>query len=300
MMNSYISIHAHTEYSNIKIIDSINKVEELIDAAYNKGLYGIAITDHDTLSAHVRAIKHYKNNYEDKDFKMILGNEIYLTREGLNKDNYEKGEKFHHLLLLAKDAIGHKQLRELSSRAWDRMFIRGVMRTPTYYSDLKEIVGENPGHLVCSTACLGGIPGTLFAQRGSEAHPFIKVELDKLQKIFGKENLFVELQPSDQRQQIEFNKYMIENFWGDYPFVFTTDAHYLNKEDVSLHETFLKSKDSERETSEFYGAAYLMSIEEVKEYFSGRIDEESKCRRVCRSLWKVLGEEKIIKKSPDM
>ena len=94
MKNSYASIHAHTEYSNIKIIDSINKVEELIDRAYDKGLHAIAITDHDTLSGHVRAIKHFKSNYEDKDFKLILGNEIYLTREGLDASNYQKGEKF--------------------------------------------------------------------------------------------------------------------------------------------------------------------------------------------------------------
>ena len=68
MGKSYASIHAHTEYSNIKIIDSINKVEELIDRAYDKGLKAIAITYHDTLSGHVRAIKHFINNYEDKEF----------------------------------------------------------------------------------------------------------------------------------------------------------------------------------------------------------------------------------------
>ena len=74
MKETYASIHAHTEYSNVKIIDSINKVEELIDRAYDKGLAAIAITDHDTLSAHVRAIKHYKNNYEDK----VIHNQFYI------------------------------------------------------------------------------------------------------------------------------------------------------------------------------------------------------------------------------
>jgi len=274
MKNSYASIHAHTEYSNLKIIDSINKVEELIDRAYDKGLAAIAITDHDTLSGHVRAIKHYKNNYEDKDFKLILGNEIYLTREGLDASNYEKGEKFYHLLLLAKDLVGHKQLRQLSSRAWDRMFIRGVMRTPTFMSDLKEIVGADTGHLICTTACLGGVPGSLYAQKGENAAPDIEKWSLEMESLFGKGNFFLEVQPSNQPQQIGFNTKLIEWFWGKFPFVFTTDAHYLDASDMILHETFLKSKDSERETAEYYSSAHLMSMQEIYEYFDGQIDED--------------------------
>ena len=274
MGKSYASIHAHTEYSNIKIIDSINKVEELIDRAYDKGLKAIAITDHDTLSGHVRAIKHFKNNYEDKEFKMILGNEIYLTREGLDASNYKKGEKFYHLLLLAKDAEGHKQLRQLSSRAWDRMFIRGIMRTPTYMSDLKEIVGGNPGHLICTTACLGGVPGSIYAQKQNEAAPDIEKAMLELEGIFGKDHMYLELQPSNQPQQNEFNEKMIEWFWGKFPFVFTTDAHYLDASDQILHETFLKSKESERDTAEYYSSAYLMTYEEVEEYFKDRIEND--------------------------
>lgn len=272
MEKTYASLHAHTEFSNIKIIDSINKVEELIDRAFDKGLNAIAITDHDTLSGHVRAIKHFKNNYVDKDFKLILGNEIYIAREGLSATNYEKGEKFYHLLLLAKDAIGHKQLRELSSRAWDRMFIRAVMRTPTYMSDLKDIVGSNPGHLICTTACLGGLPGVLYAQKQDKAAPDIERVMNDLESIFGKNHMYLEVQPSHQPQQIEFNSKMIEWFWGKFPFVFTTDAHYLDLSDQNLHETFLKSKESERDTAEYYTSAYLMDYPEVQSYFENRID----------------------------
>lgn len=274
MKKSYVALHAHTEYSNIKIIDSINKVEELIDRAYDKGLHGVAITDHDTLSGHVRAIKHFKDKYEDKDFKLILGNEIYLAREGLNASNYQKGEKFYHLLLLAKDAEGHKQLRELSSRAWDRMFIRGIMRTPTYMSDLKEIVGAAPGHLICTTACLGGVPGTLYSQKLDKAAPDIEAWMTEMTSIFGENHMYLEVQPSNQPQQIEFNKQIIEWFWGKFPFVFTTDAHYLDASDQILHETFLKSKESERDTAEYYSSAYLMDYKEIQEYFEPHIDAE--------------------------
>lgn len=262
----YASLHAHSDYSNLKVIDSINKIGDLIDGSFNKGLHAIALTDHDTLSGHVKAIQHFKSKYLDKPFKLILGNEIYLTREGLNSENYEKGEKFFHVLLLAKDAEGHEQLRKLSSRAWSRSFIRGVMRTPTYGSDLKEVIGANPGHLITTTACLGGVTGSLFVSYGAAALDDIAAHLEKMQGLFGKDNFFIEVQPSMDEQQVAYNKFMVENFWGKYPFVFTTDAHYLNEEDKDLHAQFLNSaSNGDRDAENFYASAFVMSTEQIFE-----------------------------------
>jgi len=262
----YASLHAHSDYSNLKVIDSINKVGDLIDGSFNKGLHAIALTDHDTLSGHVKAIQHFKSKYLDKPFKLILGNEIYLTREGLNSENYEKGEKFYHVLLLAKDAVGHEQLRKLSSRAWSRSFIRGVMRTPTYGSDLKEVVGSNPGHLITTTACLGGVTGNLFISYGAAALDDIAAHLEKMGQLFGKDNFFIEVQPSMDEQQIAYNKFMVDNFWGKYPFIFTTDAHYLNEEDKDLHAQFLSSaSNGDRDAENFYASAFVMSVEQIFE-----------------------------------
>lgn len=270
--NKYSSLHAHSDYSNLKVIDSINKVGDLIDGAFNKGLHAIALTDHDTLSGHVKAVQHFKSKYLDKPFKLILGNEIYLTREGLNSENYEKGEKFYHVLLLAKDAEGHEQLRKLSSRAWSRSFIRGVMRTPTYGSDLKEVIGSNPGHLITTTACLGGVTGSLFISYGAAALDDIAAHLEKMGQLFGKDNFFIEVQPSMDEQQIAYNKFMVDNFWGKYPFVFTTDAHYLNEEDKDLHAQFLSSaSNGDRDAENFYASAFVMSVQQIFErlnYFS--------------------------------
>jgi DNA polymerase-3 subunit alpha len=262
----YASLHAHSDYSNLKVIDSINKIGDLIDGSFNKGLHAIALTDHDTLSGHVKAVQHFKSKYLDKPFKLILGNEIYLTREGLNSENYEKGEKFYHVLLLAKDLIGHEQLRKLSSRAWSRSFIRGVMRTPTYGSDLKEVIGSNPGHLITTTACLGGVTGSLFTAYGAAALDDIAAHLEKMEQLFGKDNFFIEVQPSMDEQQIAYNKFMVDNFWGKYPFVFTTDAHYLNEEDKDLHAQFLNSaSNGDRDAENFYASAFVMSVEQISE-----------------------------------
>ena len=79
---SYCSLHNHTEYSNIRLLDSINKVNRLIDRAIDLKLTGLAITDHEALCSHVKAIKYRKKLLEqkkiDENFKLILGNEIYL------------------------------------------------------------------------------------------------------------------------------------------------------------------------------------------------------------------------------
>ena len=153
------------------MIDSINTEETLIDRAFELGLRGVAITDHESLSGHVKALNYFnkKNTKDAEDFKLILGNEIYLTRSGLNSGTHQKGEKFYHMLLLAKDEIGHKQLRELSTRAWGRSYYKNLMRTPTYIEDLIEVIQTNPGHVIATTACLASYTGTMFMMNEFEA-----------------------------------------------------------------------------------------------------------------------------------
>lgn len=113
------------------------------------------------MSGHIKALKYYNDKCAKdekwKNFKLGLGNEIYLCRNGLDLSNYEKGEKFPHFILVAKDAEGHKLLRELSTRAWSHSFTMFMTRVPTYYKDVEEIVGKNKGHLIASSACF--LPG---------------------------------------------------------------------------------------------------------------------------------------------
>ena len=152
-----------------------------------------------------------------------------------------------------------------------------MRRVPTYYSDLEEIIGKNPGHVVGSTACIGGYFGKtmLKISRFEKAIPEIFQEgvktLEKwceyLQSIFGKENFFLELQPSDNQEQIYVNKWLI-NFAKKLEIlpIVTTDSHYLKKEDRLLHKAYLNSKDGDREVDEFYATTYMMRPEEIHEY----------------------------------
>lgn len=147
------------------------------------------------------------------------------------------------------------------------------MRTPTYSEDLFDIIGKNPGHIIATTACLGGYCGVMYGLREYEA---IDRHLSLMSDLFGAENFFIELQPSKQSDQLLYNKYMVGKYWGKYNFICTTDSHYLKKEDAPIHKVFLNSKSSgDREVDSFYASAYMMDYKEIESYFdaAGMVNE---------------------------
>ena len=298
----YISLHNHSEYSNIKIIDSTNRFDRMVNYAWELGMGGLAMTEHDCLSGTLYALdvyrdklkKEWSNKYpevefpgyevasKDLDFKVILGNEIYLSEEGLTEACMDGHHPVHfwHLILLAKDAEGYMQLKQLSSSAWKRAWFRGILRTPTYPSDLFKYV--QGGHLVCSSACLGGYPAWCWKQIKDNIDDGINY-LDKLDNhlaamtdLFGKGNYYIELQPNEENsEQNEYNQFMINRYWGKYPFIFTTDAHYMKADERELHKAFLNSKSSkDREVDEFYKYAYMMDAAEIRRLMPYVSDEQ--------------------------
>ena len=250
----------------------------MIDYALELGHSCIAITEHECVSNSVQVLKYYREIKEKHpDFKVILGNEIYLCRDDLEESTYiKKQDKFFHFILLAKDAIGHQQIREISSRAWIRSFMDGRMRrVPTHYADLEEIIGKNPGHVIGSTACLGGfLPSVIVAQKEEpnwDCEPTVNSWLEKMQNIFGKENFYLEMQPPSHKnnEQDYVNQYLYNlDIEKDIPYIITTDSHYLKKADASLHKAYLNSQDGEREVDSFYATTYMMDTQELEKYFS--------------------------------
>ena len=276
-----LSLHNHTDFSNFRLRDSINTVESLIDYALELGHSGVAITEHDTIASHIRAEKYYNKIKKDNpNFKLIRGNEIYLVRNGLNSDNYKKEtDRYFHFILLAKDLEGHRQIREVSSRAWMRSYVaRRMRRVPTYYQDLIDIIGANPGHVIGCTACLGGcLPTQLIRNRdkGTPSMDLIKRWIVQMQGIFGKEDFYFEMQPSFDKDQIYVNKKLVElSEEIGIKYVITNDAHYLKKEDRPIHKAFLNSQQGDREVDNFYATTYLMSNEEIYHYMEESLGEE--------------------------
>lgn len=291
----YASLHNHTEYSNLRLIDSINKVSSIFTRAKELELSGLAITDHESLSSHIEAIQLYKKL--QPDFKLILGNEIYLI-DSLELTKLESKPKFPHFILLAKNEEGYYQLRQLSSQAWKNHYrTRLAERVPIEKRQIEEIIGNNSGNIIASTACLAGEYANLIQNRlelvrlsekikDDQSHARILKELennqieiknfiDWAQSIFGKDNFFIEIQPGVSKDQIAYNQgaiIMAERFGVKY--IVTTDSHYLSKEQRPIHKAYLNSKDGDREVDDFYATTYFMSEQEIEEYLNVNLDKK--------------------------
>lgn len=272
---SRFEVHSHTHYSNLRLLDCINRPKALVDRAIELGLCGIAITDHDCLSSHME-LNIYQNEIEKEhpDFKIALGNEIYLC------PNRENGQRYYHFILIAKNKIGHKALKELSSRAWmNSYYDRGMERVVTLYEDLKEIVEKYPNSLIATSACLGGELSvstlnlinseTVDDHKGAyNAHNNIVNFIQWCKSLFG-EDFYIECAPAKSKEQIEVNQRLASIAkCFNIKMVMGTDAHYLKKEDRYIHEAYLNSKGGEREVASFYEYAYLQSENEIKENIS--------------------------------
>ena len=320
----FVGLHNHTAMgSNTRgFLDSTNRVEDMILYSQQLGHRGIAFTDHDCITAHMDALDclkalrdpgsdYYKNQTPDfspddwQKFKVILGNEIYLcSRKQIQED---KLYKFWHFILLAKDEVGHQQIRELSTRAWtDNSFTWVNIRTPTFYDDLFEVVEGNRGHLMAATACLGGFLPHLvlnaYAENPekpnlSEARKW----LQRMDQCFGHGNFFLEMQPSVQEDQRIVNQiYLKLSKELDIPYIISSDAHYLKQEDRPIHEAFLRSNEDsgkDREVGEFYATTYIMSEAEIHGYLDESLGAEAVQRGLENTMlvWAQVGEYSLDK-----
>lgn len=265
----------------MRLRDCIIKTEDLIDTAINLGHSVVAITDHEAVSNAIKAQKYYqKKKKSNPNFKLILGNEIYLCKNGLTNQNFNREiDKYYHFVLLAKDLEGHKQIREISTRAWMRSYMsRGMRRVPTYYQDLYDIIGKNPGHVIGSTACLGGALGTQllkYQKTGDETlYQKILIWCQRMNGLFGKDNFYLEMQPSHNKEQIYVNETILKISEDlDIPYIVTTDSHYARPEDREIHKAYLNSQNGDREVDDFYATTYMMTTEELEAYMT--IPEEA-------------------------
>ena len=263
--------HLHTDMSNIRVIDAINKPKELIDKAIEIGLAGICFSEHEHLGNSIEIDKLQKQYRETHpNFKIAHGNEIYLT------DTRDKNQQYYHFLLIALDYKGFQMLTELSSTSWiNGYFDRGLMRVPTLKSEIEEIISRyGRGHIYASTACIGGFVGqkilelheaeTMNDTMGrKEAHDALVDFILWSTTTFGEENFCLEVQPGTSEEQLIVNNFMptlAEVF--NLPICLTSDAHFLTQEDREIHKAFLNSKEAEREVDSFYRSCWLHNQDE--------------------------------------
>ena len=179
--------------------------------------------------------------------------------------------------MIAKNATGHRALRELSSRAWmNSYFDRGMERAVTTYADLYEIVQKYPNSLIASTACLGGELSTCVSnmltcenvndyEGRSEWYQRIIDFITFCKNLFD-DDFYIECAPAKSRDQVVVNKKLVDiaNFFK-VSMVIGSDAHYLKQLDRYVHKAYLNSKGGEREVDSFYEYSYLQSEQEIFE-----------------------------------
>lgn len=279
-----IDVHSHSEYSNIRLLDSINKIPDMLKTANKLGMKGIALTDHECLCGHLKFLKAEKKLKAEgiipEDFKAILGNEIYLV------ESRDSVEKYWHYILIAKNNEGHRALRELSSIAWIHSFTsRGMTRVPTEMRELEAIVKKYPNTLIATSSCLGSyLDGQVLKLIEAEKNmddnlvytckknidDFIRWNID----LFGAD-FYIEIAAGRSASQIAFNKrvHSIALAYG-LKIVIGSDSHYLTAKERLLHKAYLNSKEGEREVDDFYFDAHMMDNDEAFDNIKDIYSEE--------------------------
>ena len=256
MLNSkFVHLHLHTEYS---LLDGANRTKNLPIRAKELGMDAMAITDHGVMFGCIDFYKACKAN----DVKPIIGCEVYVAPGSRFDKVLDKSVKYNHLILLAKNMQGYRNLCKLVSSG----FTDGYYYKPRID---KEILEKYHDGLICLSACIGGeVPGHLLNGQDELA----KNSALWFKNLFG-EDYYLEVQANTMKEQYLVNQklFKLSKEIG-VPLVATNDAHYLKKEDAYNHEVLLciqtgkRMSDSDRmkfKTDDFY----VKSPEEMMEYF---------------------------------
>ena len=232
----FVHLHVHTQYS---LLDGANQIDRLVQQAKGFNMPALAITDHGNLFG---AIDFYLKATK-AGIKPIIGCEMYLAprsrfdREatGAQDDSYQdsgpvKANPYYHLILLAADITGYKNLIKLVSRA----HLEGFYYKPRID---KELLSEFHEGLIATSGCLRGeVPYLLNQGLEKEA----KAAAGVYQEIFGRNNFYIEIQDNGLEKQRRINKKLIQlSNELSIPLVATNDCHYLHQEDAKSHDLLL-------------------------------------------------------------
>lgn len=255
-MNQYFThLHLHTEYS---LLDGAITIEQLIDFAKKQQLPAIGISDHGNICGAVQFFQGCKK----AGIRPILGMEAYITPDVAIRDN---SERYYHLLLLVKNNTGYKNLCRLIHAS----YTKGFYFKPRIDYRMLELYSDG---LIVSTACLGGhIPQLLLQNHDQEAIGLI----ERMQKLCGEANFFLEVQPAQQPEQKIVNEklFAIGKEKG-IPLFCSADSHYFSAEDKYAHEVMLaiqtKSKMSDPDRYSFGDElkVHLWTPQEMKREFA--------------------------------
>lgn len=254
----FVHLHVHTQYS---LLDGTIRLDDLFRKAKEYQMPAVAMTDHGNLYG---TIDFYKQAYK-YGIKPIIGCEMYVApRSRFDKAGHGSGETANHLVVLARNMQGYRNLMRLSTAG----FLEGFYYRPRID---KEILALHHEGLIGMSACLHGeVSGHLLRGDSAEA---LRIA-NQYREIFGEGNFFIEIMENGLPEQKTANQGLIElGRRHGLPLVATNDCHYLSQEDAEAHEVLLciqtgkTMEDSERMrfgTDQFY----FRSPEEMIRLFS--------------------------------
>jgi len=221
-MSSFAHLHVHTEYS---LLDGMSRINDLVDHAVELGMNSLAITDHGAMYGVIP----FYNACKAKNIKPIIGMETYLATRGMT-DRDPKLDKYYHLLLVAKNQTGYRNLLKIASVSQ----LEGFYYRPRIDKDFLAAHSEG---LICTSGCLAAeIPQMMLDGRDAEA----KKQLGWYRDVFGPDNFYIELQEHDIPDLRKLNRALLElSPYANIPLLATNDVHYVRQTDARPHDILL-------------------------------------------------------------
>lgn len=244
-MSGFVHLHLHSEYS---LLDGACRIQNIPKMAKELGQTAVALTDHGNMFGAVEFYRACKN----EGIKPIIGCEVYLSPQSRFEKSKINNVSYYHLVLLAKNEIGYKNLCYLVSCG----YTEGFYVKPRVDLD---ILRQHSEGLIALSACLAGfIPSAIVAGDIYGAKEHIQI----MQEIFGEGNFYLELQDHGLEEQKIVNETILKlSREHNVPMVCTNDVHYLKKTDhylqsvlmcVQMNSTLEKKPDGLFPTKEFY------------------------------------------------
>jgi DNA polymerase-3 subunit alpha len=270
--SSFVHLHVHTHYS---LLDGACRIPDLVGKAKELGMDSLAITDHGCLFGVIE----FYNECKKAGIKPIVGMEAYVAPGDRRERQSVDGEAQFHLVLLAQNLQGYKNLLKLSSTAY---------RDGFYYKPRidKDVLNEFKDGLICTSACLGGeIPNALMKRNAKAAKQIAETYL----QIFGPDRFYIEVQKQGIKEQDMVNPELadIAKKLG-VGLVATNDVHYLNQDDHYAHDVLCCISMGRLITDEgrlkYPKEIYLKSPEEMTKalgQFDQAIENTSRIAAIC-------------------
>lgn len=251
----FVHLHVHSHYS---LLDGLGKIDELTEAAKSMGMNALALSDHGVMYG---AIEFYLS-CKDRGIKPIIGQEAYVAR-GSHKDKNTAETKPYHLLLLAKNEEGYKNLIKLTTIA----HLEGHYYRPRIDRDLLSRYSKG---LIATSACLASETSAHILQRDLAA---AEQTINEYREIFSPDSYYLELQhhPSISEQHL-VNQHLIDlSRKLKVPLVATNDVHYARSEDHDTHDLLVCVQTgklvSDSKRMIYNGDFSLKSPEQMYEHF---------------------------------